>query len=155
MLNNLLNFRSSCSLDRHAPTAGGPFDDVHRALRQTPPPTMPAPSALRSRIMDRLRETDAAPVYRIGWSRIARLAAAAAVVVGIGLYIALRPAPAPVRGPGSLALHVPVGVAPVIQLVTDNLDEPLLDQAQKMLSDASRATRAVVQCIPFTSRESR
>ena len=154
---NLRSFISSWSLDRRKGSTAGPLADVHRALSETPPPLAPAPHQLRARVMDRIYAME--PVTRsagtVAWRPIG-VAAAAALAIGAGLYVATRSPTGPERGPEQgLRLSVPVDAGPVVRLVAMNVDQPLLDQAQKMVSDTRRATEAVVRCIPFVRTDSR
>jgi hypothetical protein len=154
---NLRSFVSSWSLDSRKDSSDGPWANVHRALSETPPLVASAPRHLRARVMDRIYEMEPVAQSRpAGAWRRAGLAAAAVVAVGAGVYVLVRPATTRDRGAEPLmSLHVPVDVGPMVRLVALNVDQPLLDQAQKMMSDTRRATEAVVRCIPFVRGDSR
>jgi hypothetical protein len=145
-MNTLRDFLASCSLDRPGP-ARGPFAAVHRELSGAEADMVPTPPGIRARVMDRLYESQQpAPSLAIGWRWGAALAAVLTLAVGVISLMLSRP---PVSSSTS-ALHVPVDAGPMIRLVAGSLDQPMLDQAEKLVNDTKRVTRAVVRCIPFT-----
>jgi hypothetical protein len=130
------------------------LDEVDRQLAdRAAAPMMPTPGGLRGRILESLDESQ--PRQR----RVLELwplAAAACIAVMAGtLYMLSRPhAPAPVNRPGSLAVtnSLPLEPAGMIRLVTGTVDRPLRGQADLIMSDTRRATRAIVGCVPFAGR---
>ena len=155
MLTTLRRYFASCALDRDRRAASNAPDlaQVHRLLSDDAAAPRSVPSAvLRSRIMDGLRESapidSAAP--RLRWA----LPAAACTMIAVAAAVTLlRPhAPThPATGPGMLAKWIPVPTAPVVRMVS-SVDDPLVDQAQKMYDDTRRATRVVVSRVPFIKR---
>jgi hypothetical protein len=152
MLNILRRYSASCDLDRRRSTGAdrslGEFDQVHKLLSQRDAAPMLRPSpALRSRIMDGLRESRVPADRPQGWRWA--LAAAACLGLGIAAIPLMRPAVSHDPGPGSFSRISIPSATPMLRLVAGSVDQPLLDQAQKMYTDTRRATRAVVNCVPF------
>jgi len=149
MLKTLRRYLSSNALDRpdRQSHRAGEFDAVHRLLSVPGSTPRQAPSpALRSRIMGALRESPAPSDRARTWRWAAAAACAALAIAAVPI---LRPTP---RGPalaGPAGIPIPMDAAPVLRLVAGQVDRPLLEQAQKMYADTRRATRVVVNCVPF------
>ena len=119
------------------------------------PPVLERPSPeLRSRIMQGLRESTQAEqrASRLhpGWIGLA----AACVVVGAVSWFTRPPVPTPgpaQNGAGIVAI-LPTTAVPVIRMVANSMDRPILNEAQKMMDDTKRATNAVVRRVPFARR---
>ena len=83
-----------------------------------------------------------------GWVPAA-IAAGLLVAIGAGAWqMVRREAPAP-AGLSMASLRLPVGAEPMIRLVAGTMDRPLRDEAERMVADTRRATRAVAGCVPF------
>lgn len=153
MLSTLRDFLSSCALDQRPDNGGARsgIEDVHRRLASEPPPLAPAPAGLRAAVIQRLEAMEAPPrrmVLAGGWG--AAMAAGLALAVGGVALLTIRPAPPPAPAKAEGLLSLPMTPEPVFRVVAGSVDGPLLDQAQKMVEDTRRATRAVVRCLPFT-----
>lgn len=126
---------------------------VHELLSEAPEMSRPS-QELRTRIMDGLRHSAQAEPERMRWSVGWLGLAAACVVVGAVSWFTRAPAPPTTlgqSGPGIVAI-LPETAGPVLRLVADSMDRPILNQAQKMMDDTKRATNAVVRCVPFARR---
>jgi hypothetical protein len=83
-----------------------------------------------------------------GWVPAA-IAAGLLLVVGAAAWqVVPREAPAP-AGLSMASLGLPVGPEPMMRLVAGSMDRPLRDEAERMVADTRRATRAVAGCVPF------
>jgi len=119
-------------------------------------PRAQVPAGLRHRIMESVRseEAECAPSPRL-WPFV--LAGTACLALAIGLAMIWR-SPAPVGARGSarqdlgVVARLPLDSGGMIRLVADSLDRPLQEQADRIVSDTRRATRAIVGCIPFAGR---
>lgn len=156
MLKQLREFKESCALDRERRSpATGTLAEAHRALVESAPPVVPAPAGLRARVMSRIYDADLRPVVHGVWRLPLAGALAAALVLAIGgaLYLGRPTRPQASPTIASDLIRVPVDAGPMLRLVANSVDEPLKDQAQKLMADTRRATRIVARCLPFAPGE--
>jgi hypothetical protein len=127
---------------------------VDRLLRdQAPAARRGAPADLHARV---LSEINALPAdrrnTRFPFAILIPTALAAAAALGFLFW----PTPAPVGSSSPLALGVPLDPGPVIRpasrFVVGSVDKPLREQATLLVRDTQRATRVVIDCLPFASR---
>lgn len=124
---------------------------VERLLReQAPRAAVVAPARLHARITERLRTTPQRRSRRLPFALLltGSLAAAAAITL---LTLPWPAAPARTNNPLSLFDASPV-VGPAARLVSGSIDKPLLQQATYLVRDTKRATRALIELVPFASR---
>lgn len=119
-------------------------------------PVHAAPAGLNRRIVEALaviESADNAPARQNiqTW----QLAAAACLLIAGGVAVRYSLVRAvPVAAPESVAvLNIPVGPQPMLRLVAGSFNQPLRDEAARMMSDTRRATRAMARCVPFTRWE--
>lgn len=125
---------------------------VERLLREQASEAMvSAPETLRAGVLARLAEAKRPAT----WGRlpvvVGVIGSLAAAVV---LAWVLRPLPTPARTQ-QLAFDLPLGPRPIIlpagRFVAGSIDRPLMGEATQLVNDTRRATRFVVDCLPFTS----
>jgi hypothetical protein len=112
-----------------------------------------SPPDLHARVIEQLRTAPAAS-NRSRWPYLIALPASLAAAAAFAWLLTPTPAPRPTTP--SLALRVPLNPAPVIRpaslFVEDSVDRPLRNEATLLVRDTKRATRVVVDCLPFASR---